>query len=152
MNNNLCQAVSQKPLSWYKDNQYEIAAGKVTTNNTKDFPKCPQLNMLNLVSHDDDMTIDKRLWIIISSVCHLRTLQISGYFGSQKMKACSDNIGQIIPYFLTQAPASLSEDEKCMGGLLVHVLQLIQFNTHGITESTDRIQVGKYGAFLSKRS
>ena len=108
--------------------------------------------MLNLVSHDDDMTIDKRLWIIISSVCHLRTLQISGYFGSQKKKVSSDNIGQIIPYFLTQAPASLSEDEKCMGGLLVHVLQLIQFNTHGITESTDRIQVGKYGAFLSKRS
>jgi len=124
----LCyRAVAQKPLTWYKDNQDEIATGKVTTNNTKDFPKCPQLNMLNLVSHDDEMTIDKRLWIIISSACHLRTLQISGYFGSHKLKA----------------PATLSEDEKYMGGLLVHVLQLIQFNTHGITESTDRIQVGK---------
>ena len=47
---------------------------------------------------------------------------MSGYFGVAKLST----------------PKSLGEQEAMMGRLLVHLLCLMQFNTHGIAESTDR--------------
>merc|ERR1719232_1259242 len=78
--------------------------------------------LLNLVSHEDTIK-PGRLWsFLISAVCHLKALQVSGYFGAPKLST----------------PKSLSDQETMMGRLLVHLLCLMQFNTHGGTESTDR--------------
>jgi len=117
----LCyRAIAQKSLSWYKDNKESIF---------EDFPKfgdesydkTPQHSLLNLVSHHQRIK-PARLWsFLISAVCHLRALQISGYFGTKKPKVSP----------------TLTDDELYIGGLLVHVFELMQFNTHGITESMD---------------
>ena len=47
---------------------------------------------------------------------------MSGYFGVAKLST----------------PKSLGDQETMMGRLLVHLLCLMQFNTHGVAESTDR--------------
>ena len=75
---------------------------------------------MNLVSHEERIK-QGRLWsFMISAVCHIRALQVSGYFGHSR--------GQV---------ASLNEDEAMMGRMLVHLFMLMQFNTHSINESTD---------------
>ena len=79
------QAIAQKSLSWYKDNKESIF---------EDFPKfgdesydkTSQHSLLNLVSHHQTIK-PARLWsFLISAVCHLRALQISGYFGTKRLK------------------------------------------------------------------
>ena len=82
--------------------------------------KCKQHSLLNLVSHEDRIK-PGRLWsFLISAVCHIKAFQVSGYFGQVKYKA-----------------TNLSDDEAMIGRMLVHLFMLMQFNTHGITESTD---------------
>ena len=73
-------------LSWYietKETLFAISASE-SYNNT------PQHNMLNLVTRHEQMKLETRLWILISAACHLRILQISGYFGAAKLKVFYD--------------------------------------------------------------
>jgi len=117
------RALVQKPLSWYKENKETLFA----KSSAESYNKTPQHNMLNLVSHHDQMKLETSLWILISSICHLQTLRISGYFGAAKLKPST----------------SLTEDELFIGGLCFHILELLQFNMHGITEATDHIESQK---------
>jgi hypothetical protein len=92
--------------------------------------------MLNLVSHHEQMKLETSLWILISSACHLRTLQISGYFGAAKLKFSMFNM-------ISQPSTFLTDDELFVAGLCFHVMELLQFNMHGITEATDHIESEK---------
>eukprot|EP00092_Neocalanus_flemingeri_P008426 GFUD01009082.1.p1 GENE.GFUD01009082.1~~GFUD01009082.1.p1 ORF type:complete len:676 (+),score=159.68 GFUD01009082.1:46-2073(+) len=123
----LCyRAIAQKPVSWYKENRESIFA-EFPKFGDESYDKTPHHSLLNLVSHHDRIK-SGRLWsFLISAVCHLRAFQMSGYFGAPKFKT----------------PATLTDDELYIGGLLVHVFELMQFNTHGITEGTDREKSNK---------
>ena len=35
----------------------------------------------------------------------------------------------------------LSDDEALVGVMLVHLFELMQFNTHGINEATDKLEL-----------
>ena len=35
----------------------------------------------------------------------------------------------------------LTDDEALVGRMLVHLFELMQFNTHGITEATDQLEL-----------
>ena len=78
----------------------------------------------NLVSHEDKVSDTRLWWFLISALCNLRSLQLSGYFGKAKVR-----LGKV-----------LEEKEKMIGELLNDLLLCLQFNTHGVTESKDRQQ------------
>ena len=78
----------------------------------------------NLVSHEDKVSDTRLWWFLISALCNLRSLQLSGYFGKAKVR-----LGKV-----------LEEKEKMIGSLLADLLFCLQFNTHGVTESKDRQQ------------
>jgi len=117
----LCyRAIAQKSVSWYKENKESIFA-EFPKFGDESYDKTPQHSLLNLVSHHERIK-PGRLWsFLVSAVCHLKALQMSGYFGTKKFKT----------------PPTLTEDELYIGGLLVHLFELMQFNSHGITESVD---------------
>lgn len=123
----LCyRAIAKKPLSWYKENKESLSA-EFPKWGDESFDKSTQHALLNLVSHHDRIK-PGRLWsFLISAICQLKAYQMSGYFGCKKLKT----------------PAALTEDEVYIGGLLVHLFELMQFNTHGVTESLDREPIKK---------
>ena len=55
-------------------------------------------------------------------MCHLRALQLSGYFGAVRARVCP----------------SLDREELLVAGLLLRLFLSMQYNTHAITTSTDR--------------
>ena len=96
------------------------------------------LFIVNILYSHEDTIKPGRLWsFLISAVCHLKALQVSGYFGAAKLST----------------PKSLGDQETMMGRLLVHLLCLMQFNTHGVAESTDRwdtrVMVGSLNSYFS---
>jgi len=114
------RAVAQKPFSWLKENKSWLRGGDCIHGSAgEDVMPASYTSMVHLVSHHERRTLATSFWLIVSGVFHLRTLQAMGYFGVKKMKPSS----------------SLTEDEKFVGGLLVNFLELMQFNTHGVTES-----------------
>ena len=74
--------------------------------------------LLSLVRHSNNDGPVGIFWIIVSAVCHLRTLQITGYFGKED-KSTKSNLGP---------------NELFIGGVLVDILQLLRYNTHSILE------------------
>ena len=61
------------------------------------------------------------MWFLLAASCYVRVLQVTGYF----------------PVIKTKVPGELDQDEKMIGGLMVELIQKMQFNTHAITEATD---------------
>ena len=101
--------------------------------------KSVQHSLLNLVSHHEKIK-PARLWsFLISAVCQLRALQLSGYFGQPNQKVGLELSLRNIILSLSQLSPELGQDEVLVGKMLVHLFELMQFNTHGITESTDSL-------------
>ena len=74
--------------------------------------------LLSLVRHSKNDGSVGIFWIIVSAVCHLRTLQITGYFGKEDKSTKS----------------TLGANQLFIGGVLVDILQLLRYNTHSILE------------------
>ena len=72
--------------------------------------------LFSLVRHAYEDTACSIFWIILSAVFHLRTLQLTGYFGAEKRSY------------------ELTPDELLIAGVLVDILQLLRYNTHAIIE------------------
>ena len=89
----------------------------------------------NLVSHEHKVSDSRLWWFLISAVCNLRILQLSGFFGKTKPRV---------------SPV-LTDSEVMIGGMMVELLLCLQFNTHSVTESTDILNVNKkLGMFDNK--
>jgi hypothetical protein len=74
--------------------------------------------LFSLVRHSNNDGPVGIFWIIVSAVCHLRTLQITGYFGKEDKSTKS----------------TLGANQLFIGGVLVDILQLLRYNTHSILE------------------
>ena len=74
--------------------------------------------LFSLVRHSYQDSPTNIFWIILSAVFHLRTLQLTGYFGAEKR----NSIGNLTP------------DELLSAGVLVDILQLLRYNTHAVIE------------------
>lgn len=79
--------------------------------------------LLSLVRHNDCDDPCGLFWILLSAVFHLRTLQITGYFGSEVEYTAKRQC---------QKPLSISE--LYIGSTLTQILQLLRYNTHAILE------------------
>ena len=113
------RAITRYPLAWhYKQkeikNQSNVNSSNVTSSH----------GIWNLVTHEEKVSETRMWWFLISAVCNLRALQLSGYFGKSKVR-----LGKV-----------LEEKEKMVGAMLVDLLLSMQFNTHGVTESKDGCQ------------
>ena len=118
-NSVITQAITRYPLSWHckqKEikNQLDVTSPDVTSSH----------GIWNLVTHEDTVSDTRLWWFLLSAVCNLRALQLSGYFGKTKVR-----LGKV-----------LEEKEKMVGGMLVDLLLSMQFNTHSVTESKDGSQ------------
>ena len=80
--------------------------------------------LLSLVRHSKNDGAVGIFWIIVSAVCHLRTLQITGYFGKEDKSTKS----------------ILGANQLFIGGVLVDILQLLRYNTHSILVCTVGLQ------------
>ena len=78
-------------------------------------------DIFNMVSHQHQTGQGKMLWFMLAAACYVRTLQVSGYFGVEK----------------TKVPATLTEDELMIGGVIVDMIEKIRYNCHSVTEATD---------------
>ena len=107
-------------MEWYKKN-FDSIFEKFPVFGDDSWDKSVQHSLLNLVSHEEHIKPGRQWSFIISAVCHIKAFQLSGYFGQPKLKT----------------PKELTDDEALIGRMLVHLFMLMQFNTHGITESTD---------------
>ena len=85
-------------------------------------------NSYNLVSHSEQQEQGRMMWFLLAASCYVRVLQVTGYF----------------PVIKTKVPGELDQDEKMIGGLMVELIQRMQFNTHAITEASDFLPA-KYG-------
>ena len=74
--------------------------------------------LFSLVRHSYQDSPTKIFWIILSAVFHLRTLQLTGYFGAEKRNPSGN----------------LTPDELLTAGVLVDILQLLRYNTHAVIE------------------
>ena len=74
--------------------------------------------LFSLVRHSYNDSASNIFWIILSAVFHLRTLQLTGYFGSEKRNP----------------DGNLKPDELLVAGVLVDILQLLRYNTHAVIE------------------
>ena len=75
-------------------------------------------SLLSLVRHSYNDTPIGIFWIIVAAVFHLRTLQLTGYFGKEEKSA----------------KFGLGSNQLLIGAVLVDILQLLRYNTHSILE------------------
>merc|ERR1712098_262379 len=82
----LClRAVAKQPPGWYLENKESIEA-RFPRFGDESWDKSAMHSVLDLEAHEG-MINPGRLWsFLLISLCHLRHLQVSGYFGSQSWK------------------------------------------------------------------
>jgi len=116
----LCyRVICQQPAKWYRDNNDSFWA-RFPKFGDESWDKSTMHSVINLEAHHD-MINPGRLWsFLLISLCHLRYLQISQYFGEPNSKLSP----------------SLSQDELIVAGITVHMFQLMQFNTTCILENS----------------
>ena len=73
--------------------------------------------LLSLLRHEKEDTPVHLFWMVLCAVLHLRTLQMTGYFG---------------PNVRYDQP--LTEEQTLVGAFLVDILQLLRYNTHSVLE------------------
>jgi len=142
----LYRLVAQRPVTFFQDHiawsknhdeKFAPKNGIINKNGSKPF-KLPKISkdedlsgnyflggsyrgLWSLVGHSDNDDPVGIFWIIISAVFHLRTLQVTGYFGSEN-KAIS---------------STLSPDQLVIGSVLVNILQMLRYNAHSILSQVD---------------
>jgi len=125
------RSVSQKPLQWFKDNRHLFENHDKTSGQTKE-QKEPYVsgdyrNYYNLVNHHDQRKMGDIFHRAMFTVFLLRCLQSQGYFPEP-------------------AQDQLTEDELFIGGLLMHFMELLQFNAHEVAQFEQQSKTSQEGA------
>jgi len=108
------RTITQKSLQWFLDNKKTISRFRYDLTDTSNGYE----GLAGLVSHSERMTTNRVFMFLLSSMFHVRSLQLSAYFGAVKHKVND----------------TLTENELFIGELLFTYLIKLQFNTHGINE------------------
>ncbi|CAB4058311.1 unnamed protein product [Lepeophtheirus salmonis] len=121
------RTISQKPLDFFLKNKElfsnhdEISGSKDGTNQKK-YLSDDYRNLYNLVTHHSERKTGDMFHRSMLAVMLLKCLKSQGYFGGNKVDFSS------IPEDI------LTEDEQYIGTLLVHFLEVYQFNAHEIAQ------------------
>lgn len=107
--------ITQKPMHYFSsknfDDVYDLASKPIYESQDYD-------TVFNLCKHENVRKHEEYLHLTFMAIFLLRLLKTTDYFGEESY----DEI--------------LSDDEKLIGGLMLHHLQLLQFNAHEIAELT----------------
>lgn len=116
----LCfRALCKKPAAWYPENK-ESLAQRIPMFGDSTWKKCPHHALLTLDKHEDAMD-PGRLWsFLLTTCCHLRTLQLGGYFGGGRA-------GQ-------RPTPKLEAEELEVGEWAVKLLMLALYNMQTLTK------------------
>ena len=125
------RSISQKPLQWFKDNRHLFENHDKTSGQTKE-QKEPYVsgdyrNYYNLVNHHDQRKMGDIFHRAMFTVFLLRCLQSQGYFPEP-------------------AQDKLTEDEVYIGTLLMHFMELLQFNAHEVAQFEQQSKTSQEGA------
>ena len=125
------RSISQKPLQWFKDNRHLFENHDKTSGQTKE-QKEPYVsgdyrNYYNLVNHHDQRKMGDIFHRAMFTVFLLRCLQSQGYFPEP-------------------AQDQLTEDEVFIGTLLMHFMELLQFNAHEVAQFEQQSKTSHEGA------
>merc|ERR1711892_1296449 len=122
MHHRLCYRImAQNKLEFYKDNleNFTQSNNEVGTDSGGAvFLPGGYQSMADLVSHSDRMDENSLLPLLLSTVAQLKMLQDTNYFAQK-----------------SQENDALTDDEKVMCKTILHFLQVMKFNTHGIPEA-----------------
>eukprot|EP00095_Tigriopus_kingsejongensis_P006087 maker-scaffold712_size108441-snap-gene-0.33 protein:Tk06087 transcript:maker-scaffold712_size108441-snap-gene-0.33-mRNA-1 annotation:"set and mynd domain-containing" len=129
------RAVSQKPLDFFLEHGPKWLDGDHETFGTQTstdvFLPGDYQSMASLVKHQASRTPAKHFWILVTACLNLRQLQMAGYFRIKAGQAMEEPGPRFDPPLTTK----LTPDMKLIGTLLVHFLELLQFNTHSVVET-----------------
>ena len=113
------RSITQKPLQWFLDNKQLFEKHDKTSGQTKEqkepYESGDYKNYFNLVNHHEERKIGDIFHRAMFTVFLLRCLQSQGYFP-------------------TPPSEKLSDDEVYIGTLLMHFLELLQFNAHEVAQ------------------
>lgn len=130
------RTISQKSVSWFRENSQLFTDHDKTSGQTKEQTEVYQSgdyrNYFNLVNHHGKRPTGDIFHRAMFSVYLLRCLQSQGYF--------ADSPGD-----------NLSEDEVLIGTLLMHFLEVLQFNAHEVAQfemTSKTSQEGAKSAFI----
>jgi len=125
------RSISQKPLQWFLDNKHLFDKHDKTSGQTKEqkdaYISGDYKNYYNLVNHHDQRKIGDIFHRSMFTVFLLRCLQSQGYFP-------------------TPPGDKLTEDEVYIGSLLMHFLELLQFNAHEVAQFEQPSKTSQEGA------
>lgn len=111
--------ISQKCVQWFRDNRDMFHNHDERSGESKErkdaYVSSDYRNIFNLVTHHKEMGTNEKFHRTAFSVFLLRCLQSQGYFGED----CSQ---------------VLYQDAILIGTLLVHFLEVLQFNTHEVAQ------------------
>ena len=112
-------SITQKSLKWFLENKHLFQSHDKTSGQTKEqkevYESSDYKNYFNLVNHHEERKIGDIFHRAMFTVFLLRCLQSQGYFG-------------------TEPGEKLTEDEVYIGTLLMHFLELLQFNAHEVAQ------------------
>ena len=113
------RSITQKSLKWFLENKQLFQSHDKTSGQTKEqkevYESSDYKNYFNLVNHHEERKIGDIFHRAMFTVFLLRCLQSQGYFG-------------------TEPGEKLTEDEVYIGTLLMHFLELLQFNAHEVAQ------------------
>ena len=117
--------ISQKPLSFFLSHESDLLNASSATHKFGCTSESPEkaylpgdyLSTSSLLKHTTSRHGDRGLfWIVVCAAFNLRRLQMAGYFGRKAIKS----------------GGGMKTEEKMVGKLLVHFLELLQYNTHAV--------------------
>jgi len=113
------RAITQKPLKWFLENKDKFVNHDETSGQTKEQTETYKTedyrNLYNLVTHHSERSVPDIFHRCLFSIFLLRCLQNQGYFP-------------------TKPADTLSEDEAYIGTLIMHFLEVLQFNAHEVAQ------------------
>jgi len=125
------RSITQKSLAWFKENRDIFENHDKTSGQSKEqtevYSSGDYRNYYNLVNHHEKRPTGDIFHRAMFSVFLLRCLQSQGYFSSSPEE-------------------SLSDDEVLIGTLLMHFLEVLQFNAHEVAQFEMQSKTSQEGA------
>lgn len=119
----LYRLVCRKPLEFFVRNRHWMENPDeklVPASQGRDPVEDSYCRLFSLVRHSNNDSTSGLFWIVLSAVFHVRSLQLTGYFGPDREKSRPD--------------VALNKDEIYIGSLMVYLLQILRYNTHSVIE------------------
>lgn len=128
------RALCQYPAAWYSENK-ESLKERIPMYGDESWNSTAQHALLSLDCHHED-TQPGTLWsFLLCALCHIRALQIRGYFGEERK--------------MRKIGSSLTMEEVEVAGIAVQLLELAQYNIQEVTGGSEQDRSIGHGLYCA---